>query len=274
MCKNKGFIPISRCLFDHNLWKEKRVFSKFEAWIYIIKEARFEKTSVLDGYIKVEIDRGQLYASLRFLAKSWGWSRSKVSRFLCFLRENKMIETRKISGTGQSLLTVCNYDTYNDQRDTNRDSTVTASRQHRDSTVTKSNKVNKDNKERIKKNTKKKGRLSIDEYDYSDLPEQYVDAMKKWVEYKVDRGESYTPRGWKAHCTRMKNNYGKDKQGAEKIEADVMFSISNNYAGIYEDKMFASKANAGSRKTTTIDFKKSNITNWEKVKDSDYDERF
>lgn len=109
-----NFLPISRKLFENKLWKEKREFSKAEAWIDLIQTARYkdEKTTeIIDGKL-CTWGRGQLIASYRFLAKRWGWkSLNKVRHFLVLLEKCSQIETGKEQGL--TLITLCNYESYN-----------------------------------------------------------------------------------------------------------------------------------------------------------------
>jgi hypothetical protein len=65
----KGFLIISRGLFEHSLWQEKRVLSKYEAWVDIIQTAGFENSSLLVGYKKIELQRGELVGSLRYFSE-------------------------------------------------------------------------------------------------------------------------------------------------------------------------------------------------------------
>lgn len=107
------FIPISRKLFDHQYWCEEREFSRFEAWIYLLKEARFEDTKLYEGNKVINIKRGQVYSSIRFLAKAFGWSTKKLLGFLNLLISDKMIKKETLKETGQTVITICNYDKYN-----------------------------------------------------------------------------------------------------------------------------------------------------------------
>ncbi|MBK5723037.1 hypothetical protein JGH11_19390, partial [Dysgonomonas sp. Marseille-P4677] len=143
--KLSNFIPINRDFFEHKLWKEKRVFSKAEAWLYVIKETRFEDSEVLDGNITVSVKRGQLYNSFRFYAEAWGWSTKKVGNFLNFLEKEKMIKKETVKETGQTLITVCNYDVYNKPKNEVETLEETARKQQGNSKETKSNNIKKDN---------------------------------------------------------------------------------------------------------------------------------
>ena len=98
------YIPISRRLFEHQLWCEERVFSRFEAWLDILQSARFEDTKQLIGNRLIEVKRGQ-------------WSTKKVNNFLDLLIQDKMITKETPKETGQTVLTICNYDKYNPKRE-------------------------------------------------------------------------------------------------------------------------------------------------------------
>lgn len=113
--KDKGYIMLSRKFFDHDLWSEERVFSKAEAWMDLIASARYEATpgKKLIGYKKVTWNRGQLPVSYRFLAERWNWSTKKVGKFIQLLENEEMIKYETQEETGQSLVTICNYDIYN-----------------------------------------------------------------------------------------------------------------------------------------------------------------
>jgi len=110
---SKGFIPINRKFFDHTFWKEKRTFSKSEAWLDLIASARFEesKATELIGGRLVSWTKGQLPVSLRYLSERWMWSKSKVDGFLKLLEGEAMVVRKDVNG--QTILTLCNYGFYN-----------------------------------------------------------------------------------------------------------------------------------------------------------------
>lgn len=160
-----SFLPINRSLFNHFLWKEKRAFSKCEAWLDLIASSRFEQSQAreLVGGKLMTWKRGQLPASVRYLANRWHWkSVHKVEDFLKLLKAEGMIKTDVVNG--QTLITLINYEAHNgfgqqrgrenpppsgiteDSRDTNGDSEGTARGQRGDET-NKENKVNNEEQE-------------------------------------------------------------------------------------------------------------------------------
>lgn len=133
--KKEGFIPISRRLFNNFLWKEEREFSRAEAWLDLIQLARFEANSIkeiINGRV-IEYGRGERPLALRFLADRWKWSKNRVDKFLDLLVSERMITKKTTFGTAleteigttkktatgttkgikQTIIIICNYDSYN-----------------------------------------------------------------------------------------------------------------------------------------------------------------
>lgn len=102
---DKGFIPIKRSLFEHFLFKERRTFSRFEAWLDLIQMASFtdENMELIGGKL-IGRNRGEVIASLRFLMQRWNWSMHKVSDYLELLRSQEMVVVDKENGVTKILL--------------------------------------------------------------------------------------------------------------------------------------------------------------------------
>ncbi|MEG1686028.1 MAG: hypothetical protein RR319_08835 [Bacteroides sp.] len=143
--KEEGYIPISRRLFEHPFWCEERTYSRFEAWLDVVRSARFEDTKQLIGNRFIEVKRGQMLVSLRFFGSRWQWSTKKVSSFLELLIQDKMITKETPKETGQTVITICNYDKYN--RTFNEEETQKKQQGNSKETARKQqgNKINKDN---------------------------------------------------------------------------------------------------------------------------------
>lgn len=107
---DKGWIALHRSIRDHWLYQEKRVFSKYEAWLDILMDANHQTNKIVfDGHL-LEVKRGQKVTSIRQLADRWGWSRTKVRDFLDLLESDTML-TRE-SDSKKTVITVINYDSY------------------------------------------------------------------------------------------------------------------------------------------------------------------
>lgn len=135
-----GYIKLHRGWRDNGIFSGE--FSRADAWVWLIEEAAWKPTKARIKGQTVDLERGELTFSQRFLAEKWGWSKSRVDRFIAELRAETMIETRSkigataghAAGQGQSILTICNYAKYQDRQDDERgnvepDSGATAGQQ-------------------------------------------------------------------------------------------------------------------------------------------------
>ena len=105
-----GFIIQPRKFFKSSDWLEPRTFSKSECWLDCIAMAKFEPCSQTIKYKKINLNRGDFIASVRFLSNRWGFSVGKVKRLLDYFEENNQIERRIEHNI--TIITVANYDKY------------------------------------------------------------------------------------------------------------------------------------------------------------------
>ena len=128
---SEGYITLSRQFFSHPFWTDKKNFDRADAWIDLIQMAAFSDHKKLVKGRLIEVERGCLVASIRFLSTRWRWSNSKVVLFLATLNKAEMIEQEKRQEN--TYLTLCNYDTYNPTKD----GKATGKRQESDRKATK-----------------------------------------------------------------------------------------------------------------------------------------
>jgi hypothetical protein len=110
----------------HRGWRDNPLFSgeysRADAWVWLIENACWKASRSRIKGETIELARGELTFSQRFLADKWGWSKSRVDRFISDLRGEGMIETRSKNGAsaghsagqGQSIISICNYEKYQD----------------------------------------------------------------------------------------------------------------------------------------------------------------
>ena len=108
---NGNFIPLSRRFFEHTLWTEKRTFSRAEAWLDLMQTAAFAPHKKMILGRMVEIERGSLVASVRWLSDRWQWSNTKVCLFLDVLEAEGMISREKRQAN--TVINLCKYKHYN-----------------------------------------------------------------------------------------------------------------------------------------------------------------
>ena len=159
-----GWISIDRSIQNHWLFKEKRTFSKFEAWIYLLMEANHSEAKVPIGNQIVTVERGQRLTSILTLSDLFNWSRFKVKTFLDLLESDGMLEVKTTSK--YTLITIVNYDFYQSEqgRNQHQNDIKPTSKQHQSNInptskqhqTNTNNNDNKDNNEKNVNNEKKK----------------------------------------------------------------------------------------------------------------------
>ncbi|HHA6148656.1 TPA: DnaD domain protein [Staphylococcus aureus] len=159
-----GWISIDRSIQNHWLFKEKRTFSKFEAWIYLLMEANHSKAKVPIGNQIVTVERGQRLTSILTLSDLFNWLRFKVKTFLDLLESDGMLEVKTTSK--YTLITIVNYDFYQSEqgRNQHQNDIKPTSKQHQSNInptskqhqTNTNNNDNKDNNEKNVNNEKKK----------------------------------------------------------------------------------------------------------------------
>lgn len=109
----RGHVKIARKAFaDDKWWLEKRVFSKWEAFVDMIQLAQWEArefTSTKFGTIRLE--RGEFILSERKMGERWNWGRQSVRSFTSSHTFTSRLATQRTTPAGTVYLIV-NYDLY------------------------------------------------------------------------------------------------------------------------------------------------------------------
>lgn len=105
-----GWIKLHRSINDHWIYKEKRKFSRFEAWVDLMLSVNHKDNTFVLGNEITECKRGMHITSKRELALKWNWSITKVTSFLDLLEKDKMIS--HFSDTKKTVINIVNYDLY------------------------------------------------------------------------------------------------------------------------------------------------------------------
>lgn len=121
-----GHIKLSRKLFDGDpWWVEKRVFSRFEAWVDMLQLAAWRDVEIEYRGESIPLRRGEFVLSVRHAADRWNWSEKRVRGFLDRAQqraqqrahERARIRAQRETQAGVVYLVV-NYDTYQAYTDT------------------------------------------------------------------------------------------------------------------------------------------------------------
>ena len=115
---DKGWIKTYRKIQDCWIWLEKEPFDKRSAWIDLLLTANHADVKIRFNGDFITVEKGQILTSIRKLSDKWHWSYDKVLRFLKLLEVDQMI--RKDSDNFRTLITIENYELYQDEPNTNR----------------------------------------------------------------------------------------------------------------------------------------------------------
>lgn len=146
--EGKGWISLYRSIQDHWLWQEKP-FSKGQAWMDLLLSANHQDNKIVFDSNLIEVKRGEFITSIRKLCERWGWSNSKVKKFLDLLQNDGMITYK--SDTKKTTINIVKYEGYQTLSDT-KNAPETPQGNHRNVTETpqkhtnnNDNNVNNDN---------------------------------------------------------------------------------------------------------------------------------
>lgn len=106
-----GWISVYRSIKSHWVWSDP---VKLKWWLTILFEVNHSNSKVALGYNIIEVKRGQSAKSLRTWASDFKTGVKSVTKFFDMLEKDGMIKRETVGKGKQSttLLTVCNYDTY------------------------------------------------------------------------------------------------------------------------------------------------------------------
>jgi len=142
----KGFITIDRAFFDHTLWKEKRTYSRAEAWIDLIQRASFTTANIIVAEKEITIHPGETAISRSYLEPRWGWGNTKIRNYIKLLLAHQMITTRTTKQI--TILKIEKFNTYAlhaQQHNQPNNQATTSQQPHNNHNIKKGKKENKGN---------------------------------------------------------------------------------------------------------------------------------
>jgi len=191
----EGWIKIYRQIKEHWIW-DNPLYLK--AWLTILITVNHEDKKILIEKELIDCGRGQSLLSLSGWAKLFGkgWTIQKVRTFFDLLRSDTMIITEGLRKT--TRLTVCNYDIYQNQQQTeNRQTTSKEQADNKQITTNKNEEEYKEGKEDKKIKKRKYADfvlLQADEYEKlkaehgSKNTNIFIDILNN---YKGSNGKKY-----------------------------------------------------------------------------------
>ena len=180
---HRGYFALWRRYQDHPFWKEKREFSKAEAWLDILWEVQHkeEPQEVVLGMTCLVCEYGESLKSLETWSKRWGWNKSRVRRFLQLLKN--MNQIRHTSEKKTTRITVLNYSQYDPKRN-DSETQVKRKRNASETTATPDKNVNN------KRTTTTDGYSENFQAFWEEYPKKIgkAKAFTHWKKHKCDNG--------------------------------------------------------------------------------------
>ena len=177
----EGWISLHRKILENPILNRSRVYSNFEAWIWLLLKANHKDNKFMLGSELIKVKKGSMITSQKKLCRQFRWGNSKLRSFLKVLQKDKMILLK--TNTQSTHITICNYDTYQenqiaDKLKTNRKQTANKLRTNTNNNVNNDNNVNKiiTNKE------------YLDKYGY--------DMLKAFVDYWTEKKPNGRKEKW------------------------------------------------------------------------------
>lgn len=218
--ENSGWRLIWRSTKNHGVIGFEKPYHKSEAWIWMLWAAWGDenkpKELVLGGE-KILQEYGTFYHSLRFMADAWGWSTSKVRRFLGALRMCSMVDLK--STHEATHVTICNFKHYQNPRH-NVETTTT-----RDRHVTDTKRNTKEYK-RNKDRTKLKNNFAPDSQFYRAgkyICERIVENHSRYSETLLSEKEFQKAASVVEKCVRL------DKRSLIEIRRGVDYAFNDDF---------------------------------------------
>ena len=116
-----GWISLHRKILENPILNRSRVYSNFEAWIWLLLKANHKDNKFMLGSELVKVKKGSMITSQKKLCKQFRWGNSKLRSFLKVLQKDKMLLLE--TNTQSTQITICNYDTYQDKQISNKPQT-------------------------------------------------------------------------------------------------------------------------------------------------------
>ena len=246
------FITVPREIFDDGLFVHEP-YSRREAFLDLVQKAVHEETVLPVRGGSITLNRGEVFASIRYLATRWGWSKSKVEAVLKEFISMNLVGHK--SDTSNSTLSIVNYDLYQRPVDTCKDE---------NGDTCKDAKRDKDNKDKEHKELKEKSN---------------ADALPERTE-----GRKLTSNDvmnlWNTICVRCKKVVTMNESRAEKVRlrlkemgSDEM--VTTLFRKINESDFLCLGSNSKDHPdwTVSFDWVFKNDKNWVRIIEGNYDNK-
>lgn len=216
-----GYIRVDRRILQSAVSSDMELLGR---WVWILASVNWKSRQMIDGSM---LEPGQMITSMERLANAWGCSKSSAFRGTQKMKKLGMIRTE--SGTLGTVVTVCNWRTY--QNDQKKGGTP-AARERNDPGTRRGTRAEQEEKGKKGKREKGKSVVPLELPTILDSP-AFRAALESWQSYK---GSAYKPRGLSALISQAAKRA--ESHGLQAVLNAFERAMSNGWAGWNQDSSF------------------------------------
>ena len=114
----EGWISLHRKILENPILNRSRVYSNFEAWIWLLIKANHKDNKFMLGSDLIKVKKGSMITSQKKLSAQFRWGNTKLINFLKVLQKDEMLLLKTTSKA--TWITICNYESYQDSQTANK----------------------------------------------------------------------------------------------------------------------------------------------------------
>jgi hypothetical protein len=250
-----GYVKLHREILEHPVFVHPGVF---HLWCYCLMRANWKDSkAMVPGTLRqIEVRRGQfitgresLFANLYANTKQSPPTPRTVWRWLETLEEYGSLRVQTLSGRC-SLVTVCNYDTYQSEDSGGCPADVQLASSSRPGDVQVSI-LPASTVEEVKKGRKERSKpMVVSLADSLKTCEQvHIEispVWHQWLTYKHERGDKLTETGLRSAVTHLNGKVA--AHGSQAVAAAIVKAMASNWQGWDQNGTFDHKANGTTAK--------------------------
>ena len=185
----EGWISLHRKILENPILNRSRVYSPFEAWIWLLLKANHKDNKFMLGSELVKVEKGSMITSQKKLCRQFRWGNSKLRNFLKVLQKYEMLLLK--TNTQSTHITICNYESYQDKQTANKSQT----NHKQTANKSRTNTNNKDNKDNNVNNVNKiiTNKEYLDIYGYK--------LLKAFIDYWTEKSHNGKKEKWQMEKT-------------------------------------------------------------------------
>ena len=226
----EGWISLHRKILDNPILNRSRIYSNFEAWIWLLLKANHKDNKFMLGSELIKVKKGSMITSQKKLCKQFRWGNSKLRSFLKVLQKDEMLLLKTTPKA--TWITICNYNKLQDKQTANkslanRKQIASKSLANTNNNVINDNNVNNVNKKILLEDFQNllKDEECLNKYGL-DMITEFVDY---WIEPTLD-GKKYNFQLKKTfHIKKRLATWSKqDYKGTYKMHKEKLINIEKD----------------------------------------------